>query len=64
MDAGWVLARLTYWGAVEIRHRPYYAYEETLGTVGDESGIANSLLSAFAQPAASSDCSGSAASAR
>ncbi|WP_406478135.1 FxSxx-COOH system tetratricopeptide repeat protein [Streptomyces sp. NBC_01615] len=37
----------TYWGAVEIPYRPYYAYEETLATVGDESGIANSLLSAF-----------------
>ncbi|RFU84699.1 TIR domain-containing protein [Streptomyces triticagri] len=36
-----------YWGAVEIPYRPYYAYEETLATVGDESGIANSLLSAF-----------------
>ena len=37
----------TYWGNVEIPYRPYYAYEETLATVGDESGIANSLLSAF-----------------
>ncbi|MER7740380.1 FxSxx-COOH system tetratricopeptide repeat protein [Streptomyces sp. NPDC096538] len=36
-----------YWGSVEIPYRPYYAYEETLATVGDESGIANSLLSAF-----------------
>ncbi|MDX2821971.1 FxSxx-COOH system tetratricopeptide repeat protein [Streptomyces ipomoeae] len=36
-----------YWGAVEIPYRPYYAYEEMLATVGDESGIANSLLSAF-----------------
>ncbi|MFE0251214.1 FxSxx-COOH system tetratricopeptide repeat protein [Streptomyces sp. NPDC059010] len=36
-----------YWGNVEIPYRPYYAYEETLATVGDESGIANSLLSAF-----------------
>ncbi|MET7696620.1 FxSxx-COOH system tetratricopeptide repeat protein [Streptomyces sp. NPDC005485] len=37
----------TYWGNVEIPYRPYYAYEETLATVGDESGIANSLLAAF-----------------
>ncbi|SPF05278.1 FxSxx-COOH system tetratricopeptide repeat protein [Streptomyces sp. MA5143a] len=37
----------TYWGTVEIPYRPYYAYEETLATVGDKSGIANSLLSAF-----------------
>ncbi|MEU6138847.1 FxSxx-COOH system tetratricopeptide repeat protein [Streptomyces sp. NPDC047081] len=36
-----------YWGSVEIPYRPYYAYEETLATVGDESGIANSLLSSF-----------------
>ncbi|WP_405879594.1 FxSxx-COOH system tetratricopeptide repeat protein [Streptomyces sp. NBC_01136] len=61
-DAGRALARLkfdglpkglgpeeltAYWGAVEIPYRPYYAYEETLATVGDESGITNSLLSAF-----------------
>jgi len=37
----------SYWGAVEIPYVPYYAYEETLATVGDKSGIANSLLSAF-----------------
>ncbi|MER5467340.1 FxSxx-COOH system tetratricopeptide repeat protein [Streptomyces sp. NPDC002685] len=37
----------SYWGNVEIPYRPYYAYEETLATVGDASGIANSLLSAF-----------------
>ncbi|MER6155584.1 FxSxx-COOH system tetratricopeptide repeat protein [Streptomyces sp. NPDC001868] len=36
-----------YWGAVEIPYKPYYAYEETLATVGDQSGNANSLLSAF-----------------
>ncbi|MFF3888783.1 FxSxx-COOH system tetratricopeptide repeat protein [Streptomyces sp. NPDC001914] len=37
----------SYWGSVEIPYRPYYAYEETLATVGDASGISNSLLSAF-----------------
>jgi Tetratricopeptide repeat/CobQ/CobB/MinD/ParA nucleotide binding domain/NB-ARC domain len=62
VDAGRALARLkfeglprglgseeltAYWGAVEIPYRPYYAYEETLATVGDESGLANSLLAAF-----------------
>ncbi|MEU1089176.1 FxSxx-COOH system tetratricopeptide repeat protein [Streptomyces sp. NPDC005892] len=36
-----------YWGAVEIPYRPYYAYEETLATFGDEAGLSNSLLSAF-----------------
>ncbi|WP_338675659.1 FxSxx-COOH system tetratricopeptide repeat protein [Streptomyces sp. SCSIO 30461] len=61
-DAGRVLARLkfdrfptglsgdeltSYWGAVEIPYRPYYAYEETLATFGDETGLTNSLLSAF-----------------
>ncbi|MEE1752444.1 FxSxx-COOH system tetratricopeptide repeat protein [Streptomyces sp. SP18CS02] len=61
-DAGRALARLkfdgfpsglsgdelaAYWGAVEIPYRPYYAYEETLATFGDDAGIANSLLAAF-----------------
>ncbi|MEE1740937.1 FxSxx-COOH system tetratricopeptide repeat protein [Streptomyces sp. BE147] len=61
-DAGRALARLkfdrlprdlsgdeltAYWGAVEIPYRPYYAYEETLATFGDEAGLTNSLLSAF-----------------
>ncbi|MEU3602851.1 FxSxx-COOH system tetratricopeptide repeat protein [Streptomyces sp. NPDC006798] len=61
-DAGRALARVkfdrlpsglagdeltTYWGAVEIPYRPYYAYEETLATFGDEAGLTNSLLSAF-----------------
>ncbi|MER7851250.1 MULTISPECIES: FxSxx-COOH system tetratricopeptide repeat protein [unclassified Streptomyces] len=61
-DAGRALARLkfdrlprdlsgdeltAYWGAVEIPYRPYYAYEETLATFGDETGLTNSLLSAF-----------------
>ncbi|MFS0696132.1 FxSxx-COOH system tetratricopeptide repeat protein [Streptomyces nitrosporeus] len=61
-DAGRALARLkfdrlprnlsgdeltAYWGAVEIPYRPYYAYEETLATFGDETGLSNSLLSAF-----------------
>lgn len=32
---------------MEIPYRPYYAYEETLATFGDESGLTNSLLSAF-----------------
>ncbi|MBD9701472.1 FxSxx-COOH system tetratricopeptide repeat protein [Streptomyces caniscabiei] len=36
-----------YWGAVEIPYRPFYAYEETLATVGDKSGMPNSMLSAF-----------------
>jgi len=36
-----------YWGHVEIPYRPYYAYEETLATFGDEKGDPKSLLSAF-----------------
>ncbi|MET7472929.1 FxSxx-COOH system tetratricopeptide repeat protein [Streptomyces sp. NPDC005648] len=36
-----------YWGRVEIPYRPYYAYEETLATFGDETGDPKSLLSAF-----------------
>jgi cellulose biosynthesis protein BcsQ/tetratricopeptide (TPR) repeat protein len=61
-DAGRALARVrfdrfpngltgeelaSYWGAVEIPYRPYYAYEETLATFGDDTGLSNSLLSAF-----------------
>lgn len=37
----------TYWGSVEVPYRPYYAYEETLATFGDEAGNPTSLLSAF-----------------
>jgi tetratricopeptide (TPR) repeat protein/cellulose biosynthesis protein BcsQ len=36
-----------YWGSVEIPYKPYYAYEETLATVGDKMGDPKSLLSAF-----------------
>jgi tetratricopeptide (TPR) repeat protein len=36
-----------YWGAVEIPYRPYYAYEELLAAIGDQSGVSSSLLSAF-----------------
>ena len=36
-----------YWGAVEIPYRAYYAYEETLAAIGDQSGDPKSLLSAF-----------------
>ena len=36
-----------YWGDVEIPYKPYYAYEETLATFGDEPRLANSLLSAY-----------------
>jgi tetratricopeptide (TPR) repeat protein len=43
--SGAELAR--YWGSVEIPYRPYYAYEETLATFGDEAGNASSLLTAF-----------------
>ncbi|MFE9629714.1 FxSxx-COOH system tetratricopeptide repeat protein [Streptomyces sp. NPDC006463] len=37
----------SYWGAVEVPYRPYYAYEETLAAFADEAGAADSLLSAF-----------------
>lgn len=39
--------RKRYWAAVEVPYRPFYAYEETLSTFGDEPGAPNSLLSAF-----------------
>jgi hypothetical protein len=36
-----------YWGSVEIPYKPYYAFEETLATFGDEPNIPASLLAAF-----------------
>ena len=39
--------QLRYWGEVEIPYKPYYAYEETLATFGDEPRLANSLLSSY-----------------
>jgi len=39
--------RAAYWGSVEIPYRPYYAFEETLATFGDEPGAPSSLLSAY-----------------
>ncbi|MEU8195701.1 FxSxx-COOH system tetratricopeptide repeat protein [Microbispora amethystogenes] len=37
----------TYWGAVEIPYKPFYAYEETLATFGDAPGSPGSLLAAY-----------------
>ncbi|MER5865812.1 FxSxx-COOH system tetratricopeptide repeat protein [Kitasatospora sp. NPDC002040] len=60
-DAGRALARLrfgglpegladdelaSYWGAVEIPYRPFYAYEEILATFGDQVGTPTSMLAA------------------
>ncbi|MGN9906276.1 FxSxx-COOH system tetratricopeptide repeat protein [Phytohabitans sp. LJ34] len=39
--------RDAYWAAVEVPYKPYYAYEETLATFGDEPGSRTSLLAAF-----------------
>ena len=36
-----------YWAAVEIPYKPFYAFEETLATFGDEPGSPASLLAAF-----------------
>ncbi|MFC6082733.1 FxSxx-COOH system tetratricopeptide repeat protein [Sphaerisporangium aureirubrum] len=62
LDAGRVFARsqferfplrlspdetVTYWGAVEVPYKPFYAYEETLATFGDEPGSPTSLLAAY-----------------
>ncbi|PRX68996.1 tetratricopeptide repeat protein [Nonomuraea fuscirosea] len=38
---------ITYWGAVEIPYKPFYAYEETLATFGDAPGSPASLLAAY-----------------
>ncbi|MCD0482109.1 FxSxx-COOH system tetratricopeptide repeat protein [Streptacidiphilus sp. ASG 303] len=58
-DAGRALARLrfdglpaglreeelaSYWGAVEVPYRPFYAYEEILATFGDTPGLSSSML--------------------
>ena len=39
--------RRTYWGAVEVPYRPFYAYEETLAVFGDTPGSPTSMLSAL-----------------
>ncbi len=36
-----------YWATVEVPYLPFYAFEETLATFGDQPGVANSLLAAF-----------------
>jgi hypothetical protein len=36
-----------YWRSVEIPYKPYYAFEETLATFGDEPGSPTTLLAAF-----------------
>ncbi|MEV0969034.1 FxSxx-COOH system tetratricopeptide repeat protein [Microtetraspora glauca] len=36
-----------YWGAVEVPYMPFYAFEETLATFGDEPNRPGSMLAAF-----------------
>jgi len=36
-----------YWGAVEVPYMPFYAFEETLATFGDDPGSPTSLLASF-----------------
>lgn len=36
-----------YWGSVEVPYKPFYAFEETLATFGDDPGSPASLLSSF-----------------
>lgn len=40
-------ATVRYWGEVEVPYKPFYAYEETLATFGDEPHLRSSLLAAF-----------------
>jgi hypothetical protein len=62
LDAGRALARMRfdgfpegltqemsalYWGAVEVPYMPFYAFEETLATFGDDPGSPTSLLASF-----------------
>ncbi len=36
-----------YWASVEVPYKPFYAFEETLATFGDEPGSPTSLLASF-----------------
>ena len=36
-----------YWASVEVPYKPFYAFEETLATFGDDPGSPASLLAAF-----------------
>jgi len=36
-----------YWATIEVPYLPFYAFEETLATFGDQPGLTNSLLAAF-----------------
>ncbi len=36
-----------YWASVEVPYKPFYAFEETLATFGDDPGLPASLLSSF-----------------
>jgi tetratricopeptide (TPR) repeat protein/CO dehydrogenase nickel-insertion accessory protein CooC1 len=62
LDIGRALARATfegfptglsqeeaalYWASVEVPYKPFYAFEETLATFGDDPGSPTSLLSSF-----------------
>jgi tetratricopeptide (TPR) repeat protein/CO dehydrogenase nickel-insertion accessory protein CooC1 len=38
---------LRYWASVEVPYKPFYAFEETLATFGDDPGSPASLLSSF-----------------
>jgi tetratricopeptide (TPR) repeat protein len=40
-------AAARYWGEIEVPYKPFYAYEETLATFGDEPHLASSMLAAF-----------------
>jgi cellulose biosynthesis protein BcsQ len=40
-------AAALYWATVEVPYKPFYAFEETLATFGDDPGSPTSLLSSF-----------------
>jgi tetratricopeptide (TPR) repeat protein/CO dehydrogenase nickel-insertion accessory protein CooC1 len=40
-------AAAVYWASVEVPYKPFYAFEETLATFGDDPGSPASLLSSF-----------------
>jgi hypothetical protein len=62
LDSGRMLARMKfegfpagftkeqhthYWATIEVPYLPFYAFEETLATFGDQPGTTNSLLAAY-----------------
>ena len=46
-DVGTAERTARYWGSVEVPYKPFYAFEETLATFGDDPGSPASLLASY-----------------